>query len=997
MKNEKDIVQNNFFIINSDNIQNITDKLYGFGISEDVIVSENNKKGKKLDFNGAYVNIEVNDEKIIISQDFMGSYGLYYFESEKGYFALSNSFLMIMKELIENHELTLNKKYSDAFLFVGLCSIYYNETIINEIKVLPRNYKVIINKKTGQIQFDEIDFEEHSIPINSRKAIEVLDQWYEKWVKIIRNITKNTGNISFELSGGFDSRVVASLWLTANIDLKNLSIISSEKEVYKEDFEIANQIADKFNFKLNNELSTTKLAFDNIDTILNISFHSKMAFHNSMYFQEGYCSNPVYTLDGGGGECVRNYLNQTPTEYINNLLYKIHNMDSNLKDSTRIILERSIEEIKNKFEFKDDDSKEIVERLYKETRARYHFGNKKIEHFIANKYSLSPLLDPLLHKIKLSTDECDDEYLLISIILTRYCPELLNFKIEKNRNFNENTLNYAKEINEKHPYTRKTMEFINVKRQVNKDIQELKETEIDIKEYLSKIVFSKRYENDFTKLYSKQAYDKVVENYYIPFNYHIYALLSSLSIIVTNYYLNTRNNIEASHIIKHYLEKYEQNNLNTLVTKYSTASIEIKYKGKPNSLEILNVSDKDAQITIPRYFEKNYEGYKIESNSGLIKIECISKNEETILIELKSLNYTIKKPYDKRNNRLPINIDYKKLYINNEKVFDNSIVASFENPYVYKEKIKKDEKFNIMIEWLPVNKNSDLKTYDRKINTEIIFNPITDVNFGKSVDITGKILDENKTGIPNETIKLLINNARATTKTNKNGTFTYLINKPKPGTNTITALYQGNKTYQPTVQTKHIEIKQQQTKITLNPIKKANKGEKIQISGTLTTNNDNPLPNAQIIIYINQSPKTIKVDEKGNFTFKTQLNKTGTHNITIQYPGNNTYQPTTAKTTIEVTKEKTKITMDPIEKVFKGDEIVLSGSVATYNNISISNVQIKILINGSPKTLKADENGHFMFTYKMNRVGINDIEVLFKGNNTYEKCSLSMKLEVFNK
>ena len=87
--------------------------------------------------------------------------------------------------------------------------------------------------------------------------------------------------------------------------------------------------------------------------------------------------------------------------------------------------------------------------------------------------------------------------------------------------------------------------------------------------------------------------------------------------------------------------------------------------------------------------------------------------------------------------------------------------------------------------------------------------------------------------------------------------------------------------------------------------------------------------------------------------------------------------------------------MEPIEKVIKGEEVCLNGTLATLNNNIIPNVQIKILINNSPKTLKIDDNGKFSFTYKMNRVGINDIDVIFNGNNTYDKCNFSMKLEVF--
>ena len=102
---------------------------YGYAISEDdIITSENFTDSVELSGVGAYLAIQDNGSFIRIIQDFNGSYGLYYYE-DKDYFAVSNSFMMLVEHLSKNHELTLNQQYCQSFLFVELYSFIYEETL----------------------------------------------------------------------------------------------------------------------------------------------------------------------------------------------------------------------------------------------------------------------------------------------------------------------------------------------------------------------------------------------------------------------------------------------------------------------------------------------------------------------------------------------------------------------------------------------------------------------------------------------------------------------------------------------------------------------------------------------------------------------------------------------------------------------------------------------------------------------------------------------------
>lgn len=85
----------------------------------------------------------------------------------------------------------------------------------------------------------------------------------------------------------------------------------------------------------------------------------------------------------------------------------------------------------------------------------YHFRKLSVEEYFSNKFLLMLFFDPELHKLKLCTNECQDNNLLFALIYLRYCPELLNFKFEGNRKINEKTLDYAQKINEIYHFTDK--------------------------------------------------------------------------------------------------------------------------------------------------------------------------------------------------------------------------------------------------------------------------------------------------------------------------------------------------------------------------------------------------------------------------------------------------------------------------------------------------------------------------------------------------------------
>ena len=77
-------------------------------------------------------------KEIILNQDFYGSFGIYLYENkDTGYFALSNSFLLLETYLIGKQNISFNKDFSDNFIISELCTPSIHETLINEINFFP--------------------------------------------------------------------------------------------------------------------------------------------------------------------------------------------------------------------------------------------------------------------------------------------------------------------------------------------------------------------------------------------------------------------------------------------------------------------------------------------------------------------------------------------------------------------------------------------------------------------------------------------------------------------------------------------------------------------------------------------------------------------------------------------------------------------------------------------------------------------------------------------
>lgn len=310
------LIEKNFFFIDSENLSDVKSHLYGFCIAGNEIFNGNESGATQaLERNtpprasgGAFVFVKRSGNEIEISQDYAGSYGIYFFR-HGDYFALSNSFLLMTDNLKKFFPLTLNRDYINSMLMTGMTMMTVSETPIEEIKLSGREQKIFIDVAEKQIHFEKINYLEDTVHPYSEEGIKIIDEWHKNWTGFIRNLTGKTKNISVDLSGGFDSRMVFMLFLTSGIDMTKVRINSSTAKVhtFEEDLSISTDITKYFGLKPNENVFNVETVPINYKESVDISFMLKLGVHTQMHYPSVYNLESVYRFGGGAGENLRNY------------------------------------------------------------------------------------------------------------------------------------------------------------------------------------------------------------------------------------------------------------------------------------------------------------------------------------------------------------------------------------------------------------------------------------------------------------------------------------------------------------------------------------------------------------------------------------------------------------------------------------------------------------------------------------------------------------------
>lgn len=306
-------------------------------------------------------------------------------------------------------------------------------------------------------------------------------------------------------------------------------------------------------------INAQRMYFKDINTIINIAFYIKGGFHNQLDYRFYRTEEPVYNFSGAAAEMMRTdslYYDKTFDEIFNHYLNLASSTDGSFIPSVRKSIRQSLDELAVEFNILDKKSKDLFDLIFTETRCRNHFGKFSIAEYFTNKIFFTPMVDPDLHKLKITTDECDDKYLLYTLIFVRYCPKLLDFKVEGNRKFNEKTIEYAEKINSLKPFEQKELNFVSGPSLIKKrGIEKENFVWEDVDSYLKKVYKTKLFENEFKRIFPETLYNKILysmENtVYFPLGaaYPVFHILKTLDSI------EYKNNYDFAEWLESFIKK----------------------------------------------------------------------------------------------------------------------------------------------------------------------------------------------------------------------------------------------------------------------------------------------------------------------------------------------------------------------------------------------------------------------------------------------------------
>ena len=134
------------------------------------------------------------------------------------------------------------------------------------------------------------------------------------------------------------------------------------------------------------------------------------------------------------------------------------------------------------------------------------------------------------------------------------------------------------------------------------------------------------------------------------------------------------------------------------IKQYFTARLDVKLipEGEGDFKKI-SVSDDKAAVRTPAWFQKGGIGYVVESYAGNVEVVFKATGSGKLTLNLRGI------PVNNadKSARVPYWIDYTKLIVNEQIIFDTLTPVWHDKPYFYSINVKADDEIKIQAEWLP--------------------------------------------------------------------------------------------------------------------------------------------------------------------------------------------------------------------------------------------------------------------------------------------------------
>ena len=155
----------------------------------------------------------------------------------------------------------------------------------------------------------------------------------------------------------------------------------------------------------------------------------------------------------------------------------------------------------------------------------------------------------------------------------------------------------------------------------------------------------------------------------------------------------------------------------------------------------------------------------------------------------------------------------------------------------------------------------------------------------------------------------------------------------------------------------------------------------VTITGKLTDDEGKPIANVPVDVIVDNKIETVTTDKEGNYEATLPVDKVGEIPVTVEFRGNDVYEPTTGKDTIDVFEPEVTVDVKVPEKATANKPVNVTGKVTDQDGKPVPNAPVNVTVNGKTYPTTTDKNGNFKVPVDNIVTGKNNVTVT-AGNTT---------------
>lgn len=285
-----------------------------------------------------------------------------------------------------------------------------------------------------------------------------------------------------------------------------------------------------------------------------------------------------------------------------------------------------------------------------------------------------------------------------------------------------------------------------------------------------------------------------------------------------------------------------------------------------------------------------------------------------------------------------------------------------------------------------------------KTDTVISMNEYdSSIKLGNTLVLSGNLKDAKGNPLTGRELTLIIGDLSYTITTGAEGVFNYEYQTNTSTTLNISVSFDSTSVYNGTTYTgASVSVLKYSSYLSIKCEDSVHCLDEFTITGKLINSKNAAIRNETLTFTLTDSKENTQTftgttDQYGIVTIITSYAYAGNVNIGISFAGNETYESSSISKSITITK------LTPSMNIITSTESLYWGDTGTYTVELPFTADVIFTVEGNSTTITTDENKQAIFTYTFNNVGSIPVQIVYTGDDTYNKVDTTVTVSVNKK